>query len=318
MPSRERFDRRQVSLPITTTSTASWPTWYQAAWLTVPEACTGELQILVHGAGGDHRYWDWPREPATYSYVEWCAQRGVATLNVDRIGCGSSVRPPASEVTVDAQAHALVQVAEAVRAGLPGCDPFDQVVLVGHSMGSVVAGAAACLAPPVDAVVLTGYLPVDGGVELGDELFDFAFEPASGGLPGLLGLVGDGYLVAKDLGTDDLLHWAPTADPDNVEAEKLMKGPATRAELRDAAVVGAALRESTIDTLVVVGQHDALLIDGTLGEPDVFATVEHVRAKCGANFEFVVIPDAGHVLNLHRNAHTSFTPIRDWLDGRSV
>jgi pimeloyl-ACP methyl ester carboxylesterase len=309
-------DRRQVYLPTSTLSSASWPTWHHAGWLTIPERCSGELQILVHGAGGDHRYWDWPLDPDSYSYVEWLAHRGVASLNLDRLGCGSSSRPPAAELTLEAQSHALAQIVDHVRAGLPdmGSESFSRVVLVGHSMGSVVAGATALRDPAVDAVVLTGYMPVDGTVEMGDELFDFAFEPAADGMPELLGLVGEGYLVAKDLGVDDLLYWAPTADPENIAAEKLMKGPAARVELSAAAIAGAALRGSSLPTLIVVGQHDALMIDGSLGETDTYATVERVRAVAGANFSFAVIEDSGHLLNQHRNAHASFEAIRSWLD----
>jgi pimeloyl-ACP methyl ester carboxylesterase len=310
------IDRRHLCFATETNNDAAWPVWHTWAWLTVP-ACVrlDELHVLLHGAGVDHRYWDWPIEPQRYSYVSWAAERGIATLNIDRIGCGHSSRPPGADVTVAAQAHALAQVIDTVRVGRDGMPSFSRFVLVGHSIGSVVCGSTAATYGGVDAVVLTGYLPVDGTVEMGDELFDFAFVPALDAMPQLRGLVDDDYLVARDgLGVDELRYWATQTDPEIMAFELLIKGPATKAELRDAAIVGPLIRTVTTPTLGLVGQHDALLIDGGLGEADTRATVRRVAQGVGQNFEFVVISDAGHMLNLHRNAHQTFRAIERWLE----
>jgi len=121
--------------------------------------------------------------------------------------------------------------------------------------------------------------------------------------------------VARDgLGVDELRYWATQTDPEIMAFELLIKGPATKAELRDAAIVGPLIRTVTTPTLGLVGQHDALLIDGGLGEADTRATVRRVAQGVGQNFEFVVISDAGHMLNLHRNAHQTFRAIERWLE----
>jgi pimeloyl-ACP methyl ester carboxylesterase len=284
--------------------------------LTVPaEVQRDELQLLVHGAGVDHRYWDWPIEPERYSYVAWAAQRGIATLNIDRIGSGQSSRPPGAEVTLTAQAHTLGQVIDAVRSGYQGMPTFSRLVLIGHSMGSVVCGATATAGGGADAAVLTGYLPVDGTAEMGDELFDFAFTPALDALPHLRGLVDEAYLSPRDdLGVDELRYWSDQTDPQILAFETLIKGPATKAELGDAAVAGPLIRGVTIPTLAVVGEHDALLIDGGLGETDTHDTIARVAGGIGPNFEFCVVPDTGHMLNLHRNAHDTYTAVARWLE----
>jgi hypothetical protein len=64
------IDRRQLWLETPAPAGASSPTWHSAAWLTVPdERRRDELQILVHGANYDHRYWDWPVDsPANFEY----------------------------------------------------------------------------------------------------------------------------------------------------------------------------------------------------------------------------------------------------------
>lgn len=300
----------------TETRDASWPQWHTSAWLTRPaEVRRDELHVLLHGAGDDHRYWDWPIEPERYSYVAWASQHGIATLNLDRIGCGHSSRPPGAEVTLDAQAQTLAQVIDAVRAGRNGVPAFSRLVLVGHSMGSVLCGVTAANYDGVGAAVLTGYLPVDGTPEMGDELFDFAFVPALTGLPHLRGLIDGGYLTARaDLGVDELRYLIAQTDPENIAFEALIQGSATKAELRDASVAGPLIRTLTTPALAVVGQYDALLIDGGLGETDTHDTVRRVADGIGPNFEFCVVPDTGHMLNLHRTAPDTFTAIADWLD----
>jgi len=306
---------RHICLPVTAPPGSSWPTWYVSAWLTVPDTVVrNELQILVHGAGADHRYWDWPLEPDRYSYVRWAAARGMATLNIDRIGCGHSSHPPGIEVDVAAQVHAVRQVTTAALAGEHDLPTFGRVVLVGHSMGSVICGAAARECAAIDALVLTGYLPVDGTPEMGDDLFDFAFVPALDGLPHLRGIVDDGYLVPRtDLGVDALRYWPSQTDSHIMDFDTTTRGPATRAELSDAAVAGPAIRAVSTSTLAVIGQFDNLLIDNGLGEKDTHDTVRRVSAGIGPNFEFVVIPDTGHMLNLHRNAGQAYTAVADWL-----
>jgi pimeloyl-ACP methyl ester carboxylesterase len=308
--------RRHLSFGVDAPEGAAWPQWHVSARLTIPaEQRRDELQILVHGAGSDHRYWDWPLEAERYSYVEWATQRGIATLNIDCIGCGHSSYPPGAEIDLAAHVHTLDQVVNAVRTGLPGVPSFARVVLVGHSMGSVVCGAAAAC-EDVDAVVLTGYLPVDGTPAMGDDLFAFAFVPALDELPQLNGIVDDGYLVPRaDLGVEQLRYWAAATDPAILAFDSLIKGPATKAELCDAAVAGPAIRAISTPALALIGQHDALLIDQTLGETDTHDTVRRVAQGIGSNFEFVVVPDTGHMLNLHRNAHEVFALLDAWLTG---
>ncbi|WP_319455840.1 MULTISPECIES: alpha/beta hydrolase [unclassified Mycobacterium] len=309
------IDRRHLCFATETDHDASWPMWHTSAWLTVPDGPCDELHVLVHGAGLDHRYWDWPVESDRYSYVSWAADRRIATLNVDRVGCGFSSRPPGREVSVVAQAHALARVVDSVRNSSDSTIPrFARVVIVGHSLGSVICGTAAATAGVADAVVLSGYLPVDGTTEMGEDLFDFAFTSALEGMPHLVGLLDADYLVARDgLGVDELRYWKPGADLEIMAFDNLTKSPATKTELGDAALAGPLIRTISTPTLGIVGQHDALMIDAALGDADAHGTVLRVADGVGSNFAFMVVPDAGHMLNLHRNAHQTFAAIDQWL-----
>lgn len=311
------IDRRHLSFATKSNADATWPQWHLSGWLTVPDNLRrDELHVLVHGAGVDHRYWDWPMEPERYSYVAWAAERGIATLNLDRIGCGHSSRPPGAEVTVSAQAGGIAQVIDAVRGGqIAEAPSFSRIVLIGHSIGSVICGVSVAEHGGPDALVLTGYLPVDGTAEMGDELFSFAFVSATEGKPELAGLVDEQYLVPREgLGVDELRFWGPATDPAVVAFDSVIKGPATRAELRDAALAGPQIRTVTVPTLAVVGAHDALLIDKTLGESTAFETVKRVRPTVPAGFEFEVVPGAGHMQCLQRNAHDTYAAMGRWLD----
>lgn len=311
------INRRHLSLTTEAIAGSSWPEWHLSGWLTVPDnLCRDELHILVHGAGADHRYWDWPMEPARYSYVTWAADRGIATLNLDRVGCGHSSRPPGMEVTVGAQGDGIAQVIGAIRNGqITGMPEFPRIVLVGHSIGSVICGTSVADHRGPDALVLTGYLPVDGTAEMGDELFDFAFVPAAEGKPELAGLVDGDYLVPREgLGVDELRFWGPATDPAVMAFDGAIKGAATKAELRDAALAGPLIRSVTVPTLAVVGEHDALLIDKTLGETTTFDTIKRVHDSVADNFDFEVVPGAGHMQCLQHNAHDTYAAIERWLD----
>ncbi|MFV8053043.1 alpha/beta hydrolase [Mycobacterium sp. 48b] len=311
------IDRRHLSFATKTTADATWPEWVLSGWLTVPDNIRrDELHVLVHGAGADHRYWDWPMEPDRYSYVTWATARGIATLNLDRIGCGHSSRPPGAEVTVSAQADGIAQVIDAMRNNQIASVPaFSRIVLVGHSIGSVICGTSVASHGGPDALVLTGYLPVDGTAEMGDELFDFAFVPAVEGKPELAGLVDGDYLVPREgLGVDELRFWGPATNPAVMAFDGAIKGAATKAELRDAALAGPHIRTVTAPTLALVGEHDALLIDTNLGESTTFDTVERVRKTVASTFATEVVPGAGHMQCLQRNAHDTYSAMERWLD----
>jgi pimeloyl-ACP methyl ester carboxylesterase len=137
-----------------------------------------ELQILVHGATYDHRYWDWPLEPDLYSYVGWDARSGYATLAIDRIGCGASSKPLARQSTLTAQARVQHDIVTAGRAGALGGTAFSLVVLIGHSMGSALSVAEASEYQDADAVVLTDSLAMDARTLNNDPRADMFYVPA--------------------------------------------------------------------------------------------------------------------------------------------
>jgi len=116
-----------------------------------PKAKT--VQVLLPGSTYNRSYWDFPKNPSTYSYVRAANRAGFATLNVDRLGYGRSSHPVSTSVNVDTGAYAISQLVQRLRDGRLGT--FHKVIAVGHSMGSFIAfKMAACL--PLRSVLAPG------------------------------------------------------------------------------------------------------------------------------------------------------------------
>jgi pimeloyl-ACP methyl ester carboxylesterase len=306
------MERRELVIPTKAPPGSSTPTWHTAAWLTVPrDPRRSELQILVHGANSDHRYWDFPVDPHRYSYVKWAAEHGHATLMIDRIGCGASTHPPGTETTIEAQADTLHQVVTAMRGGLADSPAFSRIVLVGASLGSVVAGVEAATYTDVDAVVLTAYLPKEAG-QLSEEQLVGLFQPAVTRRPELRGLIDEGYVVPLDGMGESWMYRAGAVDEDVIATAEQIAGTSTLSELAGATKAGATVRQSAIPTLVLVGQYDPLMFGPD--ETDSSQSARRVAEESAKNFEFQIVPDTGHPINLHYTAHDAFQRTHEWID----
>lgn len=120
-----------------------------------PDATT--VQVLVHGWTYGRRYFDSPFEPDRYSYVRAANKNGYATLAIDRLGAGCSLHPLSLFDTLDNHVAVVHQAVQALREGTFG-HTFDKVVLVGHSLGSIISATTAGRHPEdADALITTGY-----------------------------------------------------------------------------------------------------------------------------------------------------------------
>lgn len=116
------------------------------------------VQFLTHGATLDNSYWD---IMPGYSYVDAAATAGYATFSYDRLGIGNSDHPAAWDVQGPVQielAHALIQ---RLRNGSIAGYTFENVIGVGHSLGSGITSAIAFNHNfDFDAIILTGFAAV--------------------------------------------------------------------------------------------------------------------------------------------------------------
>lgn len=275
------------------------------------------VQVLLHGATYSSSYWDFPYEPERYSYVEYMAARGHATLAIDRVGCGRSTRPHSSRVNLDSNAHIVHQIVQALRAG-DETPAFDQIVLVGHSYGTVVASREAAVYRDVDALILTSVLhqvSATGAAMLGEHVAGYAAsqEPRFANLD-------DGYRTLApgvDLRTQ-VLFQAGNVDPTVVEIDEGLKETVTIGEMEH---LGRWMADGTtnaidVPTLLCVGDNDIQwcapdAVDCSTAETVLAAERPHYSAA--SRLEVFVLPNANHDLNLHLTAQDWFRAADEWL-----
>jgi pimeloyl-ACP methyl ester carboxylesterase len=274
------------------------------------------VQIALHGATYGHVYWDFPYQPAVYSYVRWATASGYAVLNIDRIGIGRSDHPPADAVTVESNAYVVHQIVQALRGGelvLPafGTVRADRVALVGHSLGSFIALQEAGTYGDVDGLVLTGMSHTLVTAALGEvQFYPANLDPRFAGLN-----LADAYLTVIP-GTRKVFYHAPFYDSRVLAVDERTKETATVAELTTGPQALALSDGIHVPVLVLVGNFDAAFCTGTSCAASGSLRSEPGFYPADACAEAVAIPASGHVLNLHYTAPLTYTTILRWMDKR--
>lgn len=230
------------------------------------------LVLLLHGIGGGRGGWT--------STGAALAAAGCRALAVDLPGYGASAA--IEPCTLAAMAGAV--------EGLIAWSGAPRAILVGHSMGGMVAQELAALAPHrVAALVLAATSPAFGPSEgtWQQEFLRSRFEPLDAGL-GMAGLAA--RLVPAMAGSD--------ARPDRIAAATaLMAGVPEETYRRVLVALVRFDRRDTlpriaVPTLVVTGQDDRT------APPEV---ARRMAARI-AGAEVVILPRTGHLLMLEQPA----------------
>jgi pimeloyl-ACP methyl ester carboxylesterase len=273
-----------------------------------------KIDVLVPGGTYDHAYWDWPQNPALYSYADKTLLAGRAVLAIDRLGTGDSSFPHAGEMTLAADVGALHRVVSWARA-VAG---FGDVNVIAHSLGSIVAAddAAAWPGDPT-RLVLTGFLHASSsnvGVLLAD-LVSAHGDPVLAGTS--LGQLDPGYLTTLPGTRGQLFYFH--ADPLVVAYDEAHKDVLSSTELGDVIRdAGAGTTLITAPVLLAVGQDDWLFCEGTgaadCSSPVTVRQAELPRYASAASLSAIVVPATGHDLALSPTARLSFAMINAWLN----
>lgn len=278
------------------------------------------VQLLVHGATYNHLYWDFPYGDGYYSYVGAATAAGYATFNIDRIGDGNSSHPPSAELDLTAGAVALHDAVTALRTGAVDGHPFQHVITVGHSLGSIEAWLEDARYHDVNAIIVTGALhaltpnaPAIAGTDFYPAIDDPKF--AGSGLD-------PGYLTTVP-GTREALFYNPaTANPAVVAIDEANKDTNTLAELGGTLSLLAlppAQQPSyqiNVPVLVAVGADDSLFCAGVTqyncAQPETVQSFESQYYSPQAHLKVAVIPGTGHDLALSTTAPITDAIMISW------
>lgn len=279
------------------------------------------VQLLLHGGTYNHTYWDWPYQPENYNYVKYATDAGYVTLDVDRLGYGYSDRPLV-DADIDFESNAWVahQVVQYLRAGGLGAK-FEQVALVGHSLGSGTAFTEAGRYRDVDALVVSGGIHNVNYVKLFGQA---GFYPASLD-PKFTGQVGlaHTYLTTVPGARCRTFYHAPDVDPKVCEVDEQYKDTFTGGETVGLPIVFTRPTPSnqvTAPVLLALGRHDKFTcFKPNILEPDCAAPGSNAYDEAeyfpeAKSYELYIQPRSGHNNNLHLGAKEWFAKANSWID----
>ncbi|MFF3574032.1 alpha/beta hydrolase [Nocardia jiangxiensis] len=280
------------------------------------------LQILVPGATYDRTYWDFPGFGGRYSYVRHAARNGLATLAIDPIGVGKSSKPIGLQVSALSAAQAVHEVIGAARAGALG-RTWDEVVLVGHSFGSLTSMLEVGTYHDVDGLLISGasHAPGPGGIAT----IVGAARPALDD-PATAGQVpaGDlGYLSVP--GARRAAFYAPAdSDPWVVAADEATRTAGTVGILATIPVFIPATFDIAVPVLIANGSADNVFCaqggGGSLTDCSSAAALYGSERPFfpRAKLDTYVLPGSGHSMNLALNGAEFFDRADHWVHSIST
>jgi len=302
-----------------TLSALSQTQYHVVTWLCWRGSLAGKtVQVLVSGYTYDHNYWDFPYQTPAYSYVESATNAGYATLNLDRLGVGLSDHPAAALITLPSHAYVIHQLVQSLRAGAFQGTPFAKVVLVGHSLGTLISWTEASTYADVDGVIASGWLHVvnpTGVTTLTAASYPAALDPKFAG-SGL----SIGYLTTTPGTRGSIFYSQSDADSGVIALDETLKQTGTDGELATYALSEDPLVTLSIHVpvLAAVGQDDSIfcgpLVPCTNGQ--TVLQREGIFYSPHACLEGYSLPDSGHDMNLHLNAQQWYATALDWVSRR--
>jgi pimeloyl-ACP methyl ester carboxylesterase len=215
---------------------------------------------------------------------------------------------------------------------IPTVPAFEKIIYIGHSYGSIIGNALNRVYPhDVDATILTGFscffLTILPAV-----LAQSFLLPARIDEPSLYGDLDLGYLEFSNQGEFNYIFYYPEGSDENfANYDFSIRGTMTLGELASLVATGNTATGYTNPVLVASGQYDYLLCN-ELGfdlEPIVSPScydVPLVNILTGQNylqgvadyypdadFEWYVVPDAGHCWQFHYSAYEAFGDMHKWM-----
>ena len=262
---------------------------------TADELRSGKVTLLLHGLGLGEFFWR-ISDPAGYDFAANLAQRGHATVTIDRLGYGRSGKPQGMGSCIGGQADIAHQIIGQLKSGSyhGALTPhFAHIGLIGHSAGGQITEVESYSFHDAQAIGILAY------ADQGLSAFQLSLGAAAaqtcmtGGLPEDVISGPGGYASLAGnlaLGLEAFFHSAPIALQAQT-APLLSRDPCG-----DLASYSAApavdlqhLGSITQPVLLVQGGHDALFPPPSVrDQASLFTAARSVT--------YADLPDAGHAL----------------------
>lgn len=295
--------------------------YHLAGWLCYQGSLENKtVQLLTSGLTYDHNYWDWPQQPANYSYVHAITNAGYAAFMYDRLGTGQSDKPDAVSLNLLTESYITHELVQGLRNGTVGGHAFSKIVSVGHSLGSAIAINEAASYQDIDGLVVSGFAHqpnVTNFASIAATLTPVQLDPqfANAGLP-------LGYITTGTNTRGDDFYYTPNADPAVISYDEQTKQTGTAGEFATFgnSLLPTATLPISVPVIVAVGQKDRLICDNGLlfacnTDADLLA-----RESSGYNshtcLETYALPNAGHDINLHLTSGDWFARAITWTNDR--
>jgi pimeloyl-ACP methyl ester carboxylesterase len=273
------------------------------------------VQLLVHGATKNKFYWSAlgpvgeGYEEERYSWVDFACSRGHHTVAIDRLGVGDSSHPDPNFVRLPLEADITSQIIQQLRKR------FDNVVLIGHSVASLMINYLLVQEPDVaDAVILTGFVHAFGVTNASAQQFVPAntFPRFASLDPGYLTIISAENMRESFYGGsfDPII---PVIDFQREDVQAVGEQESVFSLITSS--FGSAISLSKKPLAIIVGEFDEPLCNSNCGEgPSNLAAQSVAFFPDVKPFTPIVIGNTGHFLNLHLSAQETFTKANNWLE----
>jgi pimeloyl-ACP methyl ester carboxylesterase len=281
-------------------------------------AISDTVQVLTHGIGIDHTYWN---NAPNYSYVDYAAEQGYTTFNYDRLGVGLSEHPdPLQVVQAELEIAIAHGISELLRSGALAANKFTKVVAVGHSYGSIVTyGWTKEYPQDVNAAVLTGFSP--SVASAASTLIAQALDLASVVNPILYSELPAGYITSSTItGLQFSFFRWPAYDEQLFYNAWENAQPLTLAEfLSGASILASPNTNFTGPVDVVDGEHDQANCAGNCLSPvdQTAAAITDFYPAASKGSDHYIAPGSGHFVNYHYAATGAYERIHKFLKKNS-
>ncbi|CAF1171938.1 unnamed protein product [Didymodactylos carnosus] len=298
-----------------------------ATWFCYKEGSTNFnnkiVHLTIHGLTYDHIYWNFPYESSTYSYIDYVINKSngnIVVLNFDRIGIGLSSHPPTYDVTIDLNANVVYQLTEKLHNGHFQGTKFTNIILVGHSLGTLISWTTAssdfAYNQYVNGLISTGWLHTFssmGAISVISSMYPVQLDPKfmQQNLP-------LGYLTTHPHSRprQALFYNINNTNIETVHQDEQLKETGTLGELLTYQSANDPLITlkipKTIPILIVIGQYDQCFCNVTLTCDNSLIIQEREQENFVSSIETYILQEAGHSINLHLNSRNWYQIASDW------